>query len=182
MLLFPFIFVFLPGWKGGVWQGTKYIMFLTKYAASQQFNEIFFGISVFIRLILPVFETIGTTLLLVRFLQSKKQVNIALNQQGQQAKHMDQLTICLIGIAVCFLLFVFPYTVTAIFYYGNPTNCSFFKTSYTVFPLTLMNSSVNCGIYFWKLPPFKKAVKKLFQGNKVSDVSIVGSSFTAHTQ
>lgn len=162
-------------------KGTRYTLHTTKHGGSQQFNEIYFGTSVFIRSILPVFGTVGTTGLLVKFLQGRKQANLTLTQQGQQAKQMDHLTICLVVIAICFLLFVFPYAVIIIIYYTNPTICSYYWALYAVGTLTMTNSSVNFGIYFWKLASFRRAIKKLFRGNKVSDVSTVGSASTAHT-
>ena len=102
------------------------------------------------------------TCLLAKFVQERKQLNLTLTQHGQQSKQMDHLTVCLIVVAVCFLLLVFPYAVVSIICYSKPTSCSFFRTLYSTIPMSLMNFCVNFGIYFWKLVSFRQAVKTLF--------------------
>ncbi len=163
-------------------EDTRYKLITSKFAASQQFIEIYFGISVCLRSIIPALGTIATTGLLVSFLQRRKQTNLASNQHGQQAKQMDQLTLCLVIVAFCFLLFVLPYAVICVFFYTDISTCAYYRALYVVVSLTSLNSSVNFGIYFWKLTSFRKAIKKVFHGNKVSDISTLGSSTTAHTQ
>ncbi len=154
---------------------TFYVRVNSKYSVGQKFNEIYFAISVFLRVIVPVIITIGSTALLVRFIQKRKRSAPSNNQQEQQKRQMDDLTVCLVAVAVCFLVFVFPFSATSITLYTNPTGCLFYNAQYIIVPLTLTNSSMNFFIYYWKLIPFRKAIKNLFCKGSSYEPSVASS-------
>ena len=109
--------------------------------------------------------------LLVRFLQQGKQARSSLHEgQSQQVQdqgaELDDLSVCLTSVAVCFLVCVVPYEVLFSLYFLGYVSCEVKKVRIhaTVFPL--INSSVNFVLYFWKLPPFRKDVGKLWCHNE----------------
>ncbi len=104
------------------------------------------------------------------------------NPQKEDSKSLNDLTICLIAVAGAFLILVIPFAVVSIILYSKPKSCSFFKAQYIIGPLTLTNSSLNFFLYYWKLAPFRRAVKKLFGKHQISDASSVEATNTRTLQ
>lgn len=156
--------------------GRKFVILLSYLAPSQQFREIYFGLSVFLRLGLPIIVTaVGTTLLVI-FLKRKSKVrNKVLSElttsttQGEhKGRQMDSLTTCLITVAVFYFILIMPGTILGIYdsikvkslLSGRSGSCKFKIALGVVLLLLLINSSVNFFIYYWKLSSFRKAVRK----------------------
>ncbi len=159
-----------------------FILVLNSLSGGQRFNEIYFAVSVSLRVVAPVLGSIIVTSLLVVFVQKKKKLNQSLaSQPSDKTKQMDDLTVCLVAVAFCFFLFVTPFAVISIMFYGRQTGCSFFRAFYIAVSSAILNSSANFFVYYWKLKPFRKAVKKLFVRNEVSDESTVTSNITRRT-
>ncbi len=156
---------------------TLYVILPTRFSMSQEFNEIFSGVSTFLRIVVPVIGTVCTTVLLVVFIQRRKLQAPSSNREEKHRKQMDDLTVCLIAVSVSFLCLVLPFSVVSILFYTSPTSCSFFTTFYVIVSLTITNSSVNFFIYHWKLQPFRKAVRRMFR--KEVATSVVTSSDTS---
>ncbi len=110
-------------------------------------------------------SAIGTGLL-TKFLQKQKQVRRSVLSEGSSAskrkdqeEKLDNLTVCLIALAICFLLFLIPFTVSASLRVGDVEECAALRTYTITVSFTMLNSSVNFFISYWLLPSFRNAVK-----------------------
>ncbi len=143
-----------------------HLMLPTELGNNQKFNELFLGTAVFFLVILPVFLTALATALLVKFVQKRKKIRSTVLSEGPaapqpQASQLDDLTMCLIAVAVAFFILVMPIAIISILDYTKPTSCSYKQAEALVAAYTFLNSSVNFFIYYWKLPAFRKAVQKV---------------------
>ncbi len=152
--------------------GTKYFFIPTKYKPSKEVTDIYYASYIIPKYGLPVLVTAIGTGLLVRFLQKQKNVRKAMLSEGphtNRRKHgepLDNLTVCLVAIAVCFFVFLIPFTVLASMQYTKIKTCTYLRILPSGVLLALLNSSVNFLIYFWLLPPFKKAIRGLCGGQE----------------
>ena len=159
--------------------GTKFVILLSSLAPSQTFREIYFGLSVFVRLGLPIMVTAVGTTLLVTFLQRRKKVRNkmlsevpAITKSELKSEQLDSLTTCLITVALFYFILIMPGTILGIFdatqvkslLTGRKGPCVFSKAVQVVHFLQLTNSSVNFLIYYWKLSSFRNAVRKTVFG------------------
>ncbi len=142
------------------------MLLLNEYAPSQRVSEIYFGIAIFLRHILPVFITVIATILLVRFIQKNKKRRSSILSEGNLGKRnqnstnqLDDLTICLTTVAVLFLLLLVPHSLVSITGYTGKNPCSRRIALSVTFCSDILNSSVNFFVYYWKLPPFRRAVR-----------------------
>lgn len=147
--------------------GTRFVMLPTKFAVSQKFREIFFGLSVVVRYGFAIAITLVGTMLLTIFLQKKKRVRKTVLSEGsnvqncqQKGEALDSLTVCLIIIATLYFVLIMPLTVLAGLLYADLDTCVFNNALTVAISLSLTNSSINFFIYYWKLAPFRKAVKE----------------------
>ncbi len=145
----------------------KYFLVPTQASGSLLFRTIYFSISAVLRNFLPIIITAVSTALLVKFIQKKKRIRrdmLSVSVTVEQRVREDQLndlTICLIALAVAFVVFIAPITLLSILFYANVTNCIFYKAIRWAGCFSLLNSSTNFIIYCWKMPLFRKATARL---------------------
>ncbi len=140
----------------------------------------------------PVFITAVVTMFLVKFLIKQKNVRKTVltsenpNDKRSQEREaqLDNLTVALVGVAVCFLFCVFPSAVygAVMFSVSYPLCHAFWYTGVILENLTALNSSVNFLIFYMKLPAFRRAVKT-FCGLRRDDaltpsVSVISTSLS----
>ncbi len=139
--------------------------------------------SVFYRDILAMLVTIIGTALLVSFLQKQKKMrrkelsegNVVNKQQQQQSSQLDSLTTCLVTLAGTFFVFCMPPACLSLVLYLNISNCFVYNAIRWGVCLGLLNSSTSFIVYYWKLPPFRKSVKRLVcsgVGNSSRNLSV----------
>ncbi len=148
----------------------RYFLVPTKYTGSLFFRTIYFGISLLLRNISPIFITCVATGILVHFIQQRKRIRKISLSEGtstQQAQlredQLEDLTVCLILLAVSFAIFVFPISFLSFLLYINITNCTIHIAFRWAVPFALLNNSVNFIIYYWKLPLFRKSTNALLR-------------------
>ncbi len=104
---------------------------------------------------MPIVVTIVGTSLLVSFLQRQKSVRRTVLSEGRATQQrrergaaMDDLTHCLIAIAVCFFVTIMPQTILIVIMYTSLYTCAFRKTIFITTAFAQLNSTVNFFIYF----------------------------------
>ncbi len=129
-------------------------------------------LNVLVSFFCPVIFCVIFTGLLVKFISKRKQVrktvltpnSAANNGKYDKDTQLDNLTVVLIAVAVCFVMCILPVSLILFVYYIVPLSlCS--AGSYTLVALQLLsilNSSANFLIFFWKIPSFRKSAKSLF--------------------
>ncbi len=159
-------------------------------------THIYYPMLRILTLACPVLITVIATSLLVRFILQKQKIRktiLTAEQPTQSADlkkndQLDNLTIVLVAVALCFIICIFPMSVFILLrLYLKPPSCSPFSVViYIAEILMSLNSSVNFIIYYFKIPAFQKTLKKILcrQGQKEpssepqTNVSVVESTHT----
>ncbi len=142
------------------------MLFPTNYSATQKTRIIYQSFVLVVKMVLPVIITLITTFLLVVFLYKRKKFRKTLDTQSHMTKtsieQLDDLTVCLVALAVGFSIFLPPLAVVSALVHTNITDCTYLRAIRHVVSLALTNSCTNFFIYYWKLSSFRTAVKELF--------------------
>ncbi len=134
------------------------------------YHRMYYGISLIFLQLLPVIIICIFTVLLSIFIQRRKQARPQSNNQETQERKMNDLTVCLIVVALCFLIFIVPDAIVSAMFVAGVSNCLFFKALYILTILPPINSSVNFVIYYWKLASFREAVKKVIKKEGITQL------------
>ncbi len=98
---------------------------------------------------------------------------------------LDNLTVVLVLVAVCFVLCIGPVAIwaTITFYVGGVKPCSALDYAGAVVELLVaLNSSVNFLIYHTKIPAFRKAVRSILCKGEGYETSSASSRVTEVSQ
>lgn len=120
------------------------------------------------RYILPVILTTIATGMLVRFIQKRKQKRRMLSEvpcqieAEVQGDKLDDLTFCLLAVAISFFLLVVPFAVLSVLLYTEYKACTLNQARAIIPNFALVNSCINFFIYYWKLLPFRRAINEVF--------------------
>ncbi len=153
--------------------GSKTIYFAvpTHIGSHKVFTQIYLPLLDIVRLVCPVIITVATTAFLVKFLLQRKNIReTVLNRHNAphfknqtKADQLDNLTVVLVLVALCFVLCISPLSVSAVLYwYLQPSLCSTLSYILVLGQLsTAVNSSINFVIYCAKIPAFQNTLKEM---------------------
>lgn len=133
----------------------------TTLASDKALKEYYYGVKLLLVNLLPVLLLALITVIFISFLLRRKQERImVLSQTDENSRKLDNLTLCLVSVAVSFLCLISPHVVYSVMVRVDFMPCVVMQMSYVTIYLSIINSSVNFFIYYFCLPPFRAAVKR----------------------